>query len=470
MTRFVPAAVFLVLAGLITHGHNAATGDPIHYMMAARSIAFDRDLSLANDYGDPANIIRIEPERHALPGRGDVLRPVHDVGLPVITAPLFGVAYLLADWSASLPESFRRRAKLDRFIALRQLVSLVMIGVMTWAAVLFMKAARVLGGYAAPMSWWVLAWALSPPMLTHGYVYFTEVPSAIVALICYMRRDDLVGERWKTRGAALGILTGLLVLVHVRNIGLSLALAGLAIWPVRRDLRRASGFAAGLVLAATLKIAQNFVFWGTFITTPHEHFAAWPGLLPALQEMTLRMGGLLFDGRHGLLLSAPVYLLAPAAFVALWRTSRRRAIELAVIIGAYLLFVLFPVTNIHGWRGGWSPAARFLVPIAPFLALPVAGFLARHRARWAVAPILAIQLAISAYLWSHPMLRWAEGAGPSPWLERMLGSPAAGLVPVWQQLDGTTSVTLVVCVAGLAVFTWMVMRFGKRDAGYTLSP
>jgi hypothetical protein len=320
------------------------------------------------------------------------------------------------------------------------------------------------------MSWWVLAWALSPPMLTHGYVYFTEVPSAVVALICYMRRNDLAGERWRTRGAVLGILTGLLVLVHVRNIGLALALAGLAVWPVRRNLSRVSGFAAGLAIMATLKIVQNYVFWGTFITTPHEHFAPWPGLVPALQEMTVRMGGLLFDGRHGLLLSAPVYLLAPAAFVALWRTSRQSAIELAAIIGGYLFFVLFPVTNIHGWRGGWSPAARFLVPIAPFLALPVARLLATHSARWAVAPILAIQLPISAYLWSHPMLSWAENAGPSPWLERMLGSRVAGLVPAWEQLDATTSVTLVVCVAGLAVFTWVVMRFGKRDAGYTLSP
>ena len=33
----------LVLLGLITHGHYGGTGDAIHYMVIARSVAFDRD-------------------------------------------------------------------------------------------------------------------------------------------------------------------------------------------------------------------------------------------------------------------------------------------------------------------------------------------------------------------------------------------------------------------------------------------
>jgi hypothetical protein len=52
---------------------------------------------------------------------------MHDVGLPFIAAPFFAGAYRLAELTDRLPVSLRRRAKLDPFIALRQLVAVEMI-------------------------------------------------------------------------------------------------------------------------------------------------------------------------------------------------------------------------------------------------------------------------------------------------------------------------------------------------------
>ena len=63
--------------------------------------------------------------------------------------------------------------------------------------------------------------------------------------------------------------------------------------------------------------------------------------------------GLVFDARHGLLLSAPIYLLVPAGWILLARRSRATANELLLLAAVYLLLVANPVTNIHGWRGGW---------------------------------------------------------------------------------------------------------------------
>lgn len=114
----VPIAVVIVLAGLITHSTNAASGDPVHYMMIAKSVAFDRDLDLANDYADPADILQPE-QRHAVPGKDGKLRPLHDVGFPVVVAPAFGIAYRFAEWTDSWSESLRRRLKFNRAIALR---------------------------------------------------------------------------------------------------------------------------------------------------------------------------------------------------------------------------------------------------------------------------------------------------------------------------------------------------------------
>jgi hypothetical protein len=461
LRRWLVAIVVLVMLGMITHGNYAATGDAPHYMMIAHSIAFDRDLALANDYGDPSNILHLTPGLHARVGRNGVLRPVHDIGLPVVAAPFFDVAYRLAALTNHLPESLRRRAKLTPFIALRQLVSVFMIGLTALLALVFFDVAWRLTERKAFSFLWAILWTLSPPVLSHGYVFFAEIPSALVALFVYARLDDLRGARPIRQGAILGLLTGLLFLIHVRNVGLILALILLAAWRVRHERWRGTGFAAGLCTMGVAKIALNLRFWGTIVTTPHERFAGWPGTAAFFSEMAIRAGGLLFDARHGLLLSAPIYLLAPAAWMLLRRRSRAgrfASYELLLLAAAYLLFVLMPVTNVHGWRGGWSPAARYLVPIAPLLAVAVPGLAVEALAGILTGAVVMIQLAIDAFFWGHPMQFWTVGPGPAPLIEALAGSRIAGLVPVWERLNGPT---LLVLCAGLALWsllTWVLVR------------
>src|SRR5687768_14901475 len=86
--------VFVVTWGLITHGTFAGSGDDPHYLMIARSVAFDGDFDLANDYADPASLIgagTLTPGLHVRPGIDGTIRPVHDVGLPLLAAPLVRV-------------------------------------------------------------------------------------------------------------------------------------------------------------------------------------------------------------------------------------------------------------------------------------------------------------------------------------------------------------------------------------------
>ncbi len=45
------------------------------------------------------------------------------------------------------------------------------------------------------------------------------------------------------------------------------------------------------------------------------------------------------------------------------------ALSVVLTVGLYLALIICPLTNVHGWTGGWSPAARFLTPIAPLLGL-----------------------------------------------------------------------------------------------------
>ena len=83
------------------------------------------------------------------------------------------------------------------------------------------------------------------------------------------------------------------------------------------------------------------------------------------------LGGLFFDQMYGLFSNAPVLLAAPAGMVVL--ALRRGPYRL---LSAQLAFIALPyvltVTHFAMWWGGFSSPARFLVPLLPVLAIPVA--------------------------------------------------------------------------------------------------
>ncbi len=451
----VAALVVAVLLGLISHGHFAGSGDAVHYMVIARSLVFDHDLDVANDYADPGSLIlngRLEPEAHARPGRDGRLRPVHDVGWPLLSAPAFAVAHALAERVEALPEGLRRRARLDRWIALRQLLSVTLILLTAALAVLLLDLLVALGHPARSAGLGALFVALTAPVLTMGYVYMTEVPSALLALWLLVRlwRGPSPGP-WLA--LALGAGAGALVLIHARNVGLALALAVLAVR--RLPARPRLAFGTGLALAAALRCGLNYTFWGQWITSPHAQVGAMSGLGPLLSETATRLLGLLFDQRHGLVPQAPAALLAPAGWLLLRRREPRLAAWMLGLTAAYLAFVLCPLTNVHGWRGGFSPAARFLVPVAPLFGVCVVeAACSSRRGFWMGAPLLAAQVLVAAGFWSHPMLSWAEGPGLANWLEAWSLAPLSGVLPAWDPATAAAvpaSAVLVALAATLAV-------------------
>jgi len=454
----------LLLFGLITHGHYAASGDAVHYLVASRSVIFDGDLDLANNYADPGRLMQDAPELHARPGRNGVLRPVHDIGLPVLAAPVVGLAYRLAPQVDRLPESTRRKAKLNESIAFRQLICLFMIGVTCVLAVRLFAASVVVTGLTSAAFAWSLLYALSPPVQTHAYLFLTEIPTALLALVIYLRLDTVRSPHAQRAAVVLGALIGLLLLIHVRNIGLFLALAFLAVWRLERAGAVRRTFLAALAAMLLIRVGVNWWFWGTLFSTPHAHFAGWIGADPFITETLTRTFGLLFDPTHGLLFSAPIYLLAPAALVLLARRSRGAAVELTLIVACYLLFVVNPITNFHGWRGGWSPAARFLVPITPFLAMGLPLVVTTRVGVVAATVLVSLQIVVSAVQWGNPILTFHEGPGKALWIQKLVGPSVADALPSWEML--TPMLTLGAVVA-MVLWWWLTRAIVSRGQART---
>ena len=403
----------LVLLGFITHSTNAGSGDEPHYLAIAHSIAFDGDLDLANNYGANEPLIAgggLVPENHVHEGTGGIVRPVHDVGLPLLFAPVARVVRPAAAWlAATAPESLMRRARLTPTVLYRQVISLVMIAVACWMAGVLFQTCVELGASSRAAFATALIAVLSPPLLVYSTLFFTELPSAAIALLAFRRTHTALPvsvRGWLLIGAAIGLL----VLLHVRNIGLAMALALLAIDAARMRAGSSGVLAvlAGLAMLLLVRTGINHAFWGTWITTPHAALGHPAGVAATAREAAVRLAGLTIDQEFGLLPYAPVLILVPLGLATM--RDRRSAMAIVFISVCYIALILWPVTNVHGWIGGWSPAARFMVPIVPLLALALPSA-SVHTPRVLLAALFALQIGIDGYMWQNPKNLWNDADG-----------------------------------------------------------
>jgi hypothetical protein len=418
--RLIALFVLLVVWGLITHGTFAGSGDDPHYLVIAQSLAFDGDFDVANNYADPANLIgagTLQAEAHARPGRHGVLRPVHDVGMPLLFAPYVRLVYPAAQATAAAPESLLRRARLNPPLVLRHFISLAM-GLLTGllAAQLYALFTRSPGRRRTAAGWALLV-ALSPPLLTHSYLFFTEIPSALVALWLFRTLSD---TRRPDRWALVGAATALLLLIHVRNVAL---VAGFSLWAVMR-LRRDSGrptarawaeWGTGAAALLAMRAVIQYEFWGTLVTSPHAR-GDWTLPLPsAAGETARRMAALFMDPEFGLWPNAPFYLLLiPALLYArALAVHWLRPLPAALLASAYIATLAVPYINTHGVEGGWAPAARMLVPVVPLLAVACISCVqaAGRVVRWTAALLVVLQIVTACIVWQAPKLSWRDGDG-----------------------------------------------------------
>lgn len=445
---YLVAAVFAVVAGLISHGTFAGSGDEPHYLTIAHSIAFDRDLDLANNYRDAALIggNSLEPGAHAVEKNGRLL-PVHDIGMPLAMAPVVRAADGIAE---RLPQSWLDATDLTRSLALRHLISLVMALLTALLAREMFLVIRLLGGSPRAAFLWSLLFAVTPPVLAHAFLFFTEIPSALITLFVFRR---LRLQPIESIGAAImiGTLTGYLVLIHVRNVGIVVGLMFIAL-PLVFDrslpMRRFLTFAAAASMAIAARTWITFWLWGTYLTTPHAAAGHAVPMSVTVREIFERASGLLFDRYFGLIAYAPIYLMTLAGLVLLWRERARLSRDVMIVASCYLVPVLLPITNVHGWTGGWSPAARFLLPIAPLLWIAVYYFAAQASAigRIVIALVVAVQCAMDAYVWQHPKTLWRDEDGS-------IFFPGSLWLPAWTDTGAAT----LFAILAVAACAWTIV-------------
>jgi hypothetical protein len=386
-------------------------GDEPHYLIIAQSLWREGDLRIANNHerGDYREYYVNDLAPHYLArGIDGEIYSVHPIGLPLIMAPVYGLAGY-------------------RGVVLILMIGASLAGCVAW---IWMRRAG-LPPHAAAFGW--LAVYLSVPFLLQSFAVYPEVlaglmllaavvlatapltspsgslsperqrplpsteggvPSAAAALGCQVRgsrepgsgaaRNEKGRERWREgarqarvamRWLAVGAAAGWLPWLSTKYAPVAAAVIAVALgrlwigraWP--RPLRITSSLT--LLGPFALSLAAWFAFFQIYWGAPSPT-APYGGLYQT-HPIQLRTGapGLFFDQEYGLLPYVPVMILAFTGLVAMVRTqgpARRLAIEIACLLAA----LIAAVGAFRIWWGGSSSPGRPLVSGLLLLTIPIA--------------------------------------------------------------------------------------------------
>ncbi|MBL4688686.1 MAG: hypothetical protein JKY37_29125 [Nannocystaceae bacterium] len=335
-------------------------------------------------------------------------------GLSVVALPMYALGKTA---TVRTPETWRHAIRSDSFFLHRRsraadwprmlvsftncLVTALAVGVLAQWLLALGYSVRVGVTVALAYAFATSAWAYSRTFLSEPLSALMLLSAALGVTRFLSLRDErpTAARAWLIGAAAL---VGLSVHTHVLNV---LAVPAYLVWlglalRSRQEFNRhrttmVLALLAGSVGLAMLGVSNHLRFgspWETGRFAHYSHFV-WPG------EGVLAM--LVAPGRS-IFVYSPALLLAALGVRAL---ARRHRSVLAFIVTMVALRRIF-VGARSDWWGGWAIGPRFLLPLVPFMLVPLAEVLnhardASRRVRLAIALAMAAAVALSMHLASH---------------------------------------------------------------------
>jgi hypothetical protein len=359
----VLALAALLVPSYVDHTRKIDIGDPVHYYSPLRSMLFDHDLALANDY-------------ELFGWAGHEHENVQPIGAPLLWSPLVAAVHLGRE-AARVVGMDAPDGTEPVYAAAVSLATFVYV-----AAGLFLLMAALRRWVSPAAAFWttVLCWAGSPlrfyltvvPTMAHGIEFF----AAAFVLWTYVRLRATEAETSPRSAALCGLACGLAFLARSQDgvlLGLpaiELALRLRAAADRRRVLRAGAALGGAFALTALPQVIVWRVMFGRALLVPHETLHG-AGFMDLAHPHLL---GALFDARGGLFASHPVTLAAVVGLVLLARRDARYVLALVpiLLVGWYVNASVFDWYHVRRYTG--------LVPLlAPGLAV-----LVQPLARWPI--------------------------------------------------------------------------------------
>jgi len=220
---------------------------------------------------------------------------------------------------------------------------------------------------------------------------------------------------------AAGALMGFSVTTEYPTALLVMILSIYGLWVINRTGSRwrvkgklLAAFVLGLLIGGGFLLWYNLAAFGKIFYVPYEAYAKtdssfpvysrgffgmrWPGFgqfLHALAAITIKPPiGMLYLGVENwrVYASSPVlWLTLPGIVIMLWHSKLRpEGLVVAAMIIAYLLFITSYGNSIYDWSGAAYIGPRHIIPLLPFLALPI--YYGGRKLRFVFYPLLAVSV------------------------------------------------------------------------------
>jgi hypothetical protein len=220
---------------------------------------------------------------------------------------------------------------------------------------------RTAGGSAAQSVVVALVIGFATPLLPYAVSGFSEIGVALGLTVALWA--STATSRWPLcASGAAGLAAGFAVLMRQDSLILVAPIVGaLAVVMSARRATALLGFVAGLAPALAITGGYNFARFGSPLVSQYQTM---PLSRAFNHPFLVGLTGLLVSPGRGLLLFAPVVVLAAVGVPWAWRRSPAVCIACLALLGARLV-VYSPW---WAWDGGavWGP--RFLVPAMPAMA------------------------------------------------------------------------------------------------------
>jgi hypothetical protein len=335
----------------------------------------------------------------------------------------------------------------------------------------------------------VLGYGLFTPAFAYaGALYGHQLSAAFLFAafyIIFMRRNRLSGAALFSVGGLLG-LSVVTEYPSILMVGV-LMLYILYILRQEGDLRLAGWAVLSGGFIALAWMAYNTAVFGGPLNLGYSQSELWTdqhgtGFMSLTLPHWDAIWGITFGAFRGLFILSPWLLLFfPGLF--LWRQTRKYRPEFWVVLANVVGIFLFNASSIMWW-GGFAVGPRYLLPMLPFMVLPVAFVIDRWGNKawfrvilvlfliWSFLATWGLTLADQAFpsdsirnpLLEYAIPNWLEGN-----IARNLGT-IAGIPGVWSLAP------LVVLLIFLSALVWITLHrrsysqfdelavaFGKKD-------
>lgn len=411
-------------------GDSSYSGDEPHYLLAAQSLAEDRNLDVLDELRARSwqrwQDGYVEPQGNLTRGR---LNEPHSPGLPLLAAPVFG---LFGPAAVNL---------------------LVVVLAALGGAIAYRLALRVVPDPWATFA--ALAGGVSPPLFVYGSAVYPDAIAGTALAGAALLALEVSERPTRRRTFACFALLGAVPWLGFKFVPAALVIGWFAVRALRRERRGLLALLGAEVafFSAAVSVGFNEAVYGG--PTPYSAGDTFTGAdgVAGYAERAYRLAALLIDREVGLLRWAPVFALA---LVGAWHGYRGGRERLAAVIpglrqeheagrlcaaavAAQFLVAAFLAPSVFGLEF----PARHLVAVLP-LAVPLVAVGFRHAPRAGFA-LGMLTLAASVWVWGAARgdsYDLSASLPPAPW------GPLEVVFPVF---DGSVPALAIAIAAALAV-------------------